>query len=194
MPTIISTWRAFASEHDELPAFHAVYFVATLLAATLFHLGFFAILIAAHMCLDFVKYHDGHRRTLRQTFKGILLESLPDIALFLIALTFAVYVNHTFFLASLSGIVRSEYTILRVIGTVSPRVRIVQRFFGMISNMCVYLHEQHPGMTLPISRMQRVSIALIIACLLLLAWAVFLYRSRIEDLVTILSYELRIRL
>ena len=60
MSTAIRHLRIFAHEHDDIPAFHAAYLVGTFLAAAIFNLGFFLLLIIGHMCLDVVKYRDFH--------------------------------------------------------------------------------------------------------------------------------------
>jgi hypothetical protein len=134
MTAIANSFIGFAHEHDEVPAFHAAFLVATILSASVFNLGFFAFAIAGHMCLDFVKYRDLHRMSLRQTFRAMALESIGDIALFLLALTFAVYLNHTYLLSAMSGMVRSELTLLRAFGTVLPKVRIMENLLAIALN------------------------------------------------------------
>ena len=61
--------RRILHSHDEYPAFHAGYLVLTFLIAALFNLGMFALLISAHMMLDYIKYTElhqyGHRKALR---------------------------------------------------------------------------------------------------------------------------------
>ena len=69
MQRVATRLRTFAWVHDELPAFHAAYLVLTFLTAALFNFGVFALLIAAHMMLDFVKYREVHGFTLLNTFR-----------------------------------------------------------------------------------------------------------------------------
>jgi hypothetical protein len=182
--------RSFAHQHDDVPAFHAGFLVATILSAAVLNLGFFAIAIVLHMTLDFVKYRDLHRYDLKTTCKAIILESVADIALFLIALTFAVYLNHTYMLAAMSGMLRSELTVLRAVGMLIPKVRMVENILAILLNFHNYMHSVHPDLARPITRVQRWSICTIVVCSALLLLAVFLYQSNGWSLVKVLMHEL----
>jgi len=144
MQTLFNRLRAFAHQHDDLPAFHAGYLVLTLLAAALFNMGAFALLIVAHMTLDYVKYRELHGMSFRSTWEGILRESLVDITLLSVGLVFAVYFHHTGGIAGLSGLMRAEFTIIRALGTVIPKMKILQDFLKVVSHLHHYMAHIHP--------------------------------------------------
>jgi hypothetical protein len=182
--------RAFAHEHDDIPAFHAAYLVATFLAAAILNLGFFLGLILLHMALDFIKYRDIHKESYRLTFRAMILESISDIAFFLLALTFAVYFSHTFLLAAASGLVRSELTVLRALGTLIPKVAIFEHMVTVMVSMHSYLHTEVEGIHGPMTRVQVWSLRVSTACTGLLLLSVFLYWQGGADLVPVLLREL----
>ena len=115
--------RHFAHEHDDLPAFHAVYLLLAILSAGFFNLGAFGLLIVAHMVLDVVKYRDRHGYSWHQTYDGVVRESLVDITLLLVGTVFAVYLHHSVGVASLSGLMRAELSICLLYTSPSPRDR-----------------------------------------------------------------------
>lgn len=144
MSHALTSARMFAHRHDELPAFHAAYLVITVLSAALFSLGAFGALIVAHMALDYVKYRDKHHFSIRRTIEGMIRESLFDIALLLIALTFTVYFHHTMAVASVSGLLRSELTLVRALGTVVPKFLILNDSLKVWVHVRDYLEHPHP--------------------------------------------------
>ncbi|MDD5055234.1 MAG: hypothetical protein PHZ00_03105 [Candidatus Peribacteraceae bacterium] len=190
MHTVLHRFRIFAHQHDDVPAFHATFLVCTVLAAALFNLGFFLLLIIAHMALDFVKYRDVHHFNLRMTFKGMLLESIVDIALFLFSLTVGIYLSHAYFMTALSGLLRSEMTILRAFGTIVPKVRILENLACVLFNLQSYLHSIHPNLQVPLTRIQHWSLKVSYLCLMLLALSVLLFHGREITLLDILAHEL----
>lgn len=187
-------FRAFAHEHDDIPAFHAAYLVATFLAAAVFNLGFFLILIVGHMTLDFFKYREVHGFSLGRTFKAMVLESITDLAFFLLALTFAVYLSHTYLLAAVSGLLRSELTILEALGTLLPKVQIFEHIAGVAFGVHNYLHAVNPGVSGPLSRMQKASLVLAVLCALLLAGSFFAFHGNEATLLAAYGRELIPRL
>ena len=144
MTTTIRHFRTFAHEHDSIPAFHAAYLVLVLLAASLFNLGVFGLLIVAHMTLDIVKYRDVHEFSWPQTFEAMLHENLIDITLFSIALVFSVYFHHSVGLIGISGLFRAEMTIMWAIGTIAPKFAILEGMLKIMSHIQHYLSEIHP--------------------------------------------------
>ena len=137
----MNTLKSFALRHDQLPAFHAGYLVLTILIASMFHLGAFALLIAGHMTLDCVKYRDTHRYSWHKTAMAMLRESLVDVTLLMLGLLFAVYLHHSLpVIAGLSGLYRSEVTIVRATGMFIPKVRILYEFLGILSNIHRYMN------------------------------------------------------
>ncbi len=187
-------FRAFAHEHDDIPAFHAAYLVATFLAAAVLNLGFFALLILGHMTLDFFKYREVHGFSLGRTFKAMIIESITDIALLLLALTFAVYLSHTFLLAAVGGLVRSELTILEALGTLLPKVQILEHLAAVFFGVHNYLHTVNPGVSGPFSRIQKFSIGLASVCAILLAASFIFYSGDLSTLLGVFTRELIPRL
>ena len=131
-------------EHDDLPAFHAAYLVLTMLAAAMFNMGVFGLLIIAHMSLDLVKYREFHGMSWRATFEGILRESLIDITLLFVGLVFGIYLHHSVGIAGLSGLMRAEVTIIRALGTMIPKMKILHNFLKVMSHLHHYMRHVHP--------------------------------------------------
>jgi len=137
--------RQFAHEHDDLPAFHAAYFLLTLIAAGLLNLGFFAILITGHMILDVFKYREVHGFTWRKTAEGVIRESIVDLTLFFMGMVFAVYLHPTLTgLAGIKGIMLAEITILRSVGILTPKLKILYDCLKILSHVDLYLSRLHP--------------------------------------------------
>lgn len=190
MSSITLKVRSFAHQHDDIPAFHAAFLVTTFLAAALFHAGFFALLILLHMCLDYVKYRDYYGLSFGTTFKALLLESIHDIGLLLLSLTFAVYLHHTFFLVAASGFLRSELTIFRALGVILPRVRIVEHMLAILLDVHSYFLAPHPSLKRPLTRMERYSFVTTFLCLGLLLLSPLVYQGHTSDLLRIFAVEL----
>ncbi len=190
MTAVTSNLRAFAHEHDDIPAFHAAYLVCTFLTAAIFNSGFFAGLIAIHMSLDYVKYRDVHGFGLAKTIRGMLLESIVDIALLMLSLTFAVTLNHTYMLAALSGLLRSELTLVRAIGTIIPRIQILEHFLSMAFNIHSYMNTVHPSLDRKLTRLERVAFWTIVVCASMLVLVAVLFRGNEQELLNIFAREL----
>lgn len=190
MSTLTHSLRWFAHEHDDIPAFHAAYLVATFLAAAVLNLGFFAVLIAGHMTLDFIKYREVHQYSLRLTFKAMILESITDIALFLVALTFGVYLSHTYILAAFSGLIRSELTIVRALGTLLPKVGILEHMLVIALDVHAYMHNIDPALRGKLTTVQKWSVRFAILSIVLLIGSIALYWGDEEALMQILAREL----
>ena len=139
MSSLSFTLRNFAHRHDEMPAFHAGYLVVTFLLAALLNLGAFALLIAAHMSLDYVKYSEVHGFSLKKTFQGIFFESLIDLMLLSIALVFGVYLHHYAGLIVFSGLLRAEQTIFRALGTVIPKLEILHHVYVDFTDVKIHM-------------------------------------------------------
>jgi hypothetical protein len=141
----IRSIRSFAHQHDDLPAFHAAYLVLTLLAAALFNLGFFALLIAMHMMLDVFKYRDVHHYSWSKTIEGVIRESMIDVSLLVMGVTIAVYLHPSLALfTGLKGILLAEITILRAIGVISPKLKILYDFLKIFAHVDLYIRKIHP--------------------------------------------------
>ncbi len=190
MSSAIRRIRVFAHEHDDVPAFHATYLVCTVLAASLFNLGFFLLLILGHMSLDFVKYREIHHFDLPTTFKAMILESIVDISLFLFSLTVGIYLSHAYVLAALSGLLRSELTVLRAVGTIIPKIYILENMACILFNFQSYLHSIHPNLRIPLTRIQHWSLRVTYVCLFALAMTIVFFHGREMTLLNILAREL----
>ena len=127
-------WNLFIHTHDEYPAFHAGFLVLTLLIAALFNLGMFALLIAVHMGLDYVKYTERHRLSSRKAMIGVLSESIIDITLLMVGLVFAVYLHHSAGLIAASGLLRAGGYAARGLGIVVPKLEVLYHFTDTLMN------------------------------------------------------------
>ena len=194
MQTLAHRLRLFAHEHDDIPAFHAAYLVTTFLVAAIFSLGYFAILIALHMMLDYVKYRDYFHFSFFLTIKAMMLESIVDIALFLLSLTFSVYLSTGLALSLVSGIFRSGVTLLGGIATLLPKIHIVEDVFAIGVNFHTYLYTPHADIRRPLSRTSRMALGVILisGALLLASFAIF--RGHESDLLRIFSSRLSLKL
>ena len=144
MSTPVAALQAFAHNHDDLPAFHAGYLVLTLLMAAMFNLGAFGILVITHIALDIVKYRDCYGFCWKITIKAAVRESLVDITLLMVGLVFSVYLHHNVGIASVSGIMRAEISIIRVVALLIPKVKILHHFLKIVSHIHLYLDRVHP--------------------------------------------------
>lgn len=194
MTTFERRLRTFAHQHDDIPAFHAAYLVLTVLVAAVFSLGYFVLMVALHMCLDFVKYREVHGYSVPKTVKAMFLESIADIALILISLTFALYLSHTLVLVTLSGLLRSELTVLRAVGTTLPKIRILEHFLAIALNFHAYIHEVHPDLEKPLTRVQCWSLRTILVCTGFIFFSLYLYRFNLDGWILVLAGEFSLSL
>lgn len=189
MTTLISRARSFAYDHDEIPAFHAAYLVGTFLIAAVLNLGFFALLIVAHMCLDFVKYREYHGFSYRDTLRAMILESLSDICLLSVATVFAVYVNHTFGLAAVGGLARAQLTIIKAAGMLVPKIHILEHALIVFVNVRAYLVSAPINIKAALTHSQKWQAFITIASLTLIAIAFTVFSEHRSALLAILSRE-----
>lgn len=145
-PLPLPSLRSFATEHDNIFAFHIAYLILTILTVTMLNLAFFAMLILAHMALDIVKYREIHGFSWTTTLAASFHESLIDIALFLVALVFSVYFHHSVGLLGISGLLRAELTLVRMIGTAIPKFFILENFLKVIAHLHHYLERVRPDL------------------------------------------------
>lgn len=158
-PSFFGGIRSFAHQHDDLPAFHAAFLVLTFMAAALLNLGFFAILILMHMGLDVFKYREVHKFGWSKTIEGVVRESIVDIALFAMGLAIAVYLHPSLALYSgLKGLVLAELTVLRALGVLTPKLKILFDFIKIASHVDHYIHSLHRNLGKQPSIIEYVSI------------------------------------
>ncbi len=177
MPHLTSaSFLRFAHQHDDLPAFHAAYLLLTFIAAALFNLGFFALLIVAHMGLDIFKYRDVHGFGWLKTMQGVVRESIVDISLLCMGMIFAMYLHPSLTgLMGVKGLMLAELTILRGIGVMAPKLKILYDLLAILSTLDQYLSKLHPRFGKKISMVEYVcmfsiciSVALLIAAPIML--------------------------
>lgn len=164
--------RLFAHTHDDVPAFHAGYLVLIFLVAAMFNMGAFALLILAHMTLDVVKYREVHGYSWKGVIEGTVRESLVDITLLFVGLVFAVYLHHSVAgVATLSGFMRAELTLVRALGTIIPKLKILHHILKIVAHIQHYLDSIHPRMHKGWTDLEKVCLASFAISLLLLLLA-----------------------
>lgn len=138
-PTIRA--RSFAAAYEDLPAFHAAYFMLTLIFAGLCDIGFFAVLIVIHVVLDLWKYKVVQELTLTETLHATFRENLTDSSLFLLALTALLYLNPIVpSIAILTGPFALTATIARGLAILLPKLTILHHSLRILFNMHDHLH------------------------------------------------------
>ncbi len=182
--------RTFAHAHDDLPAFHAAYLIFTFLAAALLNLGFFGLLIIGHMSLDVVKYRDFHGYSWKTTIEGVVRESLVDITLLLVGVVFVVYLHHSAGIASLSGLMRAEITVLSGLGIMVPKLKILHHVLKIMSHLYHYLETVHPKIHHGWSSLDLLCFHFIVVAILLILMAAPLMDVPFTEVQAILSHEL----
>src|SRR3989338_5029895 len=133
--------RAFAMVHDGIPAFHAASILLTVIAAALLNTGAFAVLIAAHMSLDIVKYRDVHGMSWSRTLVATARESLLDLFFLGLALCFALYLHHGQSVFAVSGMVRMERMLFQVFGIGLARLEVLLHQLWVFSNIRQHLQD-----------------------------------------------------
>lgn len=188
---ILTGFRIFAHRHDELPAFHAAYLVLTILVAALFNLGTFGMLIIAHMVLDTVKYREVHNMRWTDTIRATIRENLFDHTLFALGFLIAVYLHHSLpGIAGVSGLLRSEITIARGMGTLLPKAEILQRFLHVIFHLQHHLAHSETPVGKRLAPVERFSILLVGCSALLLFLAPLILHVDGAQLLRIVQEEL----
>ena len=168
---ILTHLRMFAHIHDDLPAFHAGFLVLTIITAAMLNLGAFGALIVAHMALDIIKYREVHGFSWRYTLEGMFRESLFDLTLLTVGLTFSLYLHHSVLVAGVSGLVRAEVTVLHALTTLVPKIKILHNILKIVSHLQHYLETIHPQMRKGFSGTDRLCMFFLVACALLLVFA-----------------------
>ncbi|MBI3619042.1 hypothetical protein HY213_03355 [Candidatus Peregrinibacteria bacterium] len=167
MQSQMSSLRRFAHRHDVTPAFHAAYFVLTILVAALLNLGWFALLIVLHMALDTVKYRDMHRLSWPKTAHAVLRESLLDCTLLILALDVEVYLRGASGIVALSALFRGEQALLEGLFVFLPKVEVLVHVTNVLSTVRSHLRIANLDHASRWSMIERVSLAGATAGLLL---------------------------
>jgi hypothetical protein len=191
MHSLLSSLRTFAHYHDDFPAFHAGYLVLTFLIAAMFNMGAFALLVLAHMALDIVKYREVHRYSWMGVAQGVIRESLVDITLLFVGFVFAVYLHHSVSgIASLSGLMRAEVTIIRALGTIIPKLKILHHILKVIAHIHHYIETVHPHINKELTSLERACVILLMCTGLLLIIAPWILELNVEMMLQIVKDEL----
>ncbi len=194
MHTLTHRLRLFAHQHDDIPAFHAAYLVTTFLVAAVFSLGYFAILIVLHMMLDYVKYRDYFRFPLRLTLKAMMLESIVDIALLCLSLTLSVYLSTGLALSLVSGVFRSSLTLIAALGTIIPKIHILEHLLAVFLDVHSYMYTPHADIRRPLSKINKIALGTIIVTVLLLLLSIALFHGREAELLDLILSRLSLKL
>ncbi|MFH0770511.1 MAG: hypothetical protein V1926_03990 [Candidatus Peregrinibacteria bacterium] len=187
---INSSLRSFAHNHDELPAFHVGYIVLVFIIVGLLNAGVFALLIIAHMALDTVKYRERHGFGWKLTVEGILRENLFDCALLAASLLFSVYLHPSVILLGLSGIARTELTLVRAAGTILPRMEIFEHFLWILLHMRTYFAHPHLRLQRGLGIAEMVSLVVLLMTVPLLLLAPFILHMESSTVKEVLLLEM----
>lgn len=191
MTHAMRTMRGFVHEHDDLPAFHAGYFVLTAMAAAMFNLGVFAMLVLLHLGMDIVKYREVHGFTWGRTLSAALRESLLDCTLLVLGLCFAVYLHHSLeHVAALSGMARAELTLIRAAALFGTKLKIVADVLGIFLHLEHYMQIRNPRLARPFSGLEKLCMLSVVVCLFLLVTASLVLKVDMSALGKILLEEL----
>lgn len=186
----LQSLRTFAHDHDDIPAFHAGFLVLTFVAASMFSLGAFACLIFVHMCLDILKYREVHKLSWSLTTKGVMHESLVDITLLMVGLVFSVYFHHSVLTAGVSGLLRAEITIVRALGVLIPKLKILEHFLKAIAHLNHYLETVHPHLRKDWTVIDKLYMFFILVCTGLLFLAPILMNAEPNVVRMVIMWEL----
>jgi hypothetical protein len=160
---------SLARAHDELPAFNAAYWVLTLLAAVLFNIGAFALLVAGHIALDVYKYREVHKAPWKDVIEGVFRENVLDVSLLFLGIAFSIYFHASLpILAGLRGILRTELSIVNAIVQVTVKAHILHNILMLLLHVYQYLEVMHPRIGKRTSLLENVAIASLLISLTLI--------------------------
>jgi hypothetical protein len=183
--------RGFIHEHDDMPAFHATYCVLTALVAAMFNLGAFALLIVFHVGLDLVKYREVHGFGWLRTWRAAARESLVDLTLLCLGLTFAVYLHHSLpHIAALSGLVLAEISLIHFTALFGAKLKILSDVLGVFMHLEHYMAIRHPRIAKPFSHLERVCMLTVTVSLFLIAVSSLTLRIDMASVAEILLREM----
>lgn len=135
--------RSLAHAYEDLPAFHAAYFMLTLIFAGLCNLGFFGVLIAIHLVIDFWKYKVVQGFNIKSSWDAMFRENLTDCALFLLAFTALMYINPIVpGIAVLTGSTALIVTIARGLATLLPKLTILHHSLRILFKVHEHMHTE----------------------------------------------------
>ncbi len=189
-PSFADRLRAIAHAHDDIPAFHAGYLVATFMAAALFNLGFFLLLILVHMGLDVLKYRNVHRYSPGRTAWAVFFESLFDITLLSTSLMLSLYLNRTYGIPAVSGVIRSGMTLLLAFGTMAPKMRVLEDVDMTFFHMHRHLYSIPKSVRSPLTWGQKICLCMLGVSLYFIFLAPFIFHHQLSAVLWVLEYQL----
>ncbi len=188
MQTLLFSFRSFARQHDELPAFHAAAIVLTFVIASLCTTGFFLLVITAHACLDLVKFHDVHGLSWRASTAQAMRSTIVMFTLLLTGLTASMYLHPSLgIIAGLSGIALAEASVLRGMATVLPKFMALQQLSGRAAGLLDWTDLERPRAFGP---SERSYLAVLVTLVLLLSAAPILLNVPLSTYLLVLRIEL----
>lgn len=126
------SFRTLILEHDDLPAFRAGFIVLSFLAAAMFPFGLFALLIVAHMAMDFVKYREVHGFTWRQTLRGTARENVDDLSYLMFGLIVAILSRPQVYIANLEWFFQGKQVLVAAGVILLSKLIILTHFLSVI--------------------------------------------------------------
>ncbi|TSC57676.1 MAG: hypothetical protein Greene041619_1011 [Candidatus Peregrinibacteria bacterium Greene0416_19] len=188
---LLRSARAFAAEHDDLPAFHAGFLVLSFFVAILLNLGAFAFVILVHMALDLVFFRDVQLLSWSRALRAVTRENLPDIALFLAGLTVAILLHERTGIVALgAGLMRSGMEVARGLLLLLPKLAILRHLRSTLQDVSRHLAESRRSANRPWGKVELAWAFIAALASVTLAIAPILLPFRMEGVAAILADEL----
>lgn len=183
--------RQFGFAYEDLPAFHAAYFMLTLIFAGIFNLGFFAALIVLHIALDFIKYKIYLKYTFARSLHLVIRESLVDVALFFLAVAATVYLHPTLpYIAAFTGGAETRMTIIRGLLVLLPKLTILHHTLRIIFRLPEYLKTPTLRTKRRWTTAERIFLIVLLIALAALALAPETLHATVTELQTMIQSQL----
>ncbi len=164
--------RSFALSYEDLPAFHAAYFMLVVIFAGLCNLGFFAAVIALHLAIDVFKYHTVQKMKPHETFIAVFRENLTDLALFFLALSSVVFLHPELpSIAILTGSSLNHVTIMRGLAVLLPKLTILHHSVRILFHLSGHIHAKNVRLISGWTLTECLSFAVLLIALFLLVLA-----------------------
>ncbi len=183
--------RRVVLPYEKLPSFHAAYLMLVLVFAALCNLGFFTILVIAHISLDYLKYRVNFQYEPWEAFRGMMKESLVDVALLLLALSTFVYLNQSLpIIADLEGARVLHVTVVRALALILPKLTILHHSLRVLFHVPSYFQTPYPKLYKPFRLSDYVCIATCFIAAGLLIASPFILHISIDQLKEILLQQM----
>ncbi|MDB4979164.1 MAG: hypothetical protein JWM56_1350 [Candidatus Peribacteria bacterium] len=134
------------ADHDDIPAFRAGFFVLSLLCAALLNFGAFALLILAHMALDTVKYRDVHGYSWGVTVRGVVRESIQDMALLAIGLCMAMLLDPSLNFEYVAVTFHGKAVLVRAGSILFTKFIVLQRFTAILADPAAHMQSTNAAL------------------------------------------------